>query len=155
MHICYALQPHAKSIFLAGPTPRVAEVASWRPQALALLADDFHFEGTVFVPETEDGQPHDEYDHQIHWEWEGLNQATVVVFWVPRELETLPAFTTNVEFGLLAASGKLVLGFPRGAPKMRYLEALAERYHIPVFDTLFDTLAEAVHKTKGAFGSPA
>lgn len=152
MNITYALQPLAKSIFLAGPTPRAANVQSWRPQALDILRNDLAFEGTVLVPEAEDGRPHNEYDHQLSWEWEALNQATIVVFWVPRDLETMPAFTTNVEFGFLIASGKVVLGAPVGAKKMGYLWALARRYNVPIFDTLTDTLVEAVARTKQVYG---
>lgn len=156
MHIAYALQPLAKSIFLAGPTPRTPapgepETPSWRPEAIALLRD-IGFTGTVFVPEAADGKPHKEYDHQVSWEWEGLSQATVVAFWVPRVLKTMPAMTTNVEFGYLAASGKLVLGAPDGASKMGYLKALATRHNIPCFNTLRATLEEAVRRTQMPYG---
>lgn len=90
-------------------------------------------------------------DKQIQWEWEALGQATVVVFWVPRDLSCLPGFTTNTEFGLLAASSKLVLGFPPGAAKMRYLDRLAQRYALPVFSTLRETLQAAVVKTRDPY----
>lgn len=152
MRVTYALQPLPKSIFLAGPTPRSIEVPSWRPEAVRMLREDLRFDGTVFVPESADGKPHNEYDHQISWEWEAINQATIVVFWVPRELATMPAFTTNVEFGYLAASGKVVLGAPPDAKKMGYLKALAHRHNIPVWDTLWDTLAEAVYRTQQVYG---
>lgn len=152
MKVAYALQPLSKSIFLAGPTPRSNDVASWRPEALALLRDKLLFDGTVFVPEAADGKPHNEYDHQVSWEWEALNQATIVVFWIPRELATMPAFTTNVEFGFLVASGKLVMGAPPDAKKMGYLRAMADRYHVPMFDSLEGTLAEAVARTAQVFG---
>ena len=152
MDVSYALQPLRKSIFLAGPTPRVPEVPSWRPYAVDTLREVFEFDGTVFVPEAEDGKRHNEPDHQISWEWEALNQATIVVFWVPRELVTMPAMTTNVEFGMLVTSGKLVLGAPADAPKMSYLKALAARYGAPIFDSLDMTLAAAVHRTKLPYG---
>ena len=152
MNIAYALQPLNKSIFLAGPTPRSTEVPSWRPEALSILEEELHFDGTVFVPESEDGQPHHEYDHQLSWEWEALNQATIVVFWVPREKTQMPAFTTNVEFGLLVASGKLVLGTPPHAEKVGYLRALAERYHVPLFSSLRETLQEAVTRSACPYG---
>lgn len=152
MKVTYARQALPKSIFLAGPTPRSIEVPSGRPAALRMLEQDLHFSGTVFVPESPDGRPHKEYDHQVSWEWEALNQASIVVFWVPRELVTMPAMTTNVEFGLLATSGKLVLGAPRGTPKMGYLNAVARRYNVPLFDTLLDTLVEAVRRTQRPYG---
>jgi hypothetical protein len=152
MKVIYAQQPIEKSIFLVGPTPRRRDVATWRPEALHLLEHDLKFNGTVLVPETEGFLPNDNYDNQVHWEWEGLNTATVVACWVPRDMKDMPAFTTNVEFGMMVASGKVVLGFPPKAPKMRYLQKLADRYNAPVFGTLLDTLAEAVHRTRVPFG---
>lgn len=149
----FALQPLPKSIFLAGPTPRDARVPSWRPAALEQL-EAMGFEGTVYVPESANWQAHDNYTGQVHWEWEALNLATVVVFWVPRDLQDMPAFTTNVEFGNLAHSGKLVLGYPNGAPKMSYLDALATRFGVPVYASLTATLEAAVAKARQPFGSP-
>jgi hypothetical protein len=148
MQIVYAQQPMpveaGVGIFLAGPTPRDAETPSWRPQAVELLKKH-NFTGNVFIPEAECGGFSGTYDHQIEWEWAGLEHATTIVFWVPRELKTMPAFTTNVEFGLHCQSGKSVLGYPEDAPKMRYLHALADKYDIPVFHTLEETL---IHATK-------
>lgn len=143
MKIIHALEPLEKSIFLAGPTPRDEAVASWRPEALALL-EKLGFSGSVLVPEARDWAPHHHYDDQVFWEWEGLASATVVVFWVPRQLDVFPAFTTNVEYGLMAHSGKCILGYPPEAAKMSYLDHLAKRYAIPVFSTLHQTLAAAV-----------
>jgi hypothetical protein len=81
-----------------------------------------------------------EYDHeaQAAWELHYLTQATVVVFWVPRHVHTLPGFTTNVEFG------KIVLGYPEGAHKMRYLHFLADRHNVSVWHTLPQTLNGAL-----------
>lgn len=148
----FALESLPKSIFLAGPTPRHAATVSWRPEALRIL-EDLAFDGQVFVPESPDWGAHGHYDDQLHWEWEALNLCTVVVFWVPRDLETMPAFTTNVEFGLLIQSGKLILGFPEAAPKMAYLAKLARRHGAPVFHTLEDTLKAAVAATRLPFGA--
>jgi hypothetical protein len=152
MHIHFALEPIPKSIFLAGPTPRDPLTPTWRREALRILEHDLQFDGTVLVPEKRDWGMHKDRDGQIHWEWEALNQATVVAFWVPRNLASLPAFTTNVEFGLLAASGKCLLGFPPGAPKMPYLAALAARHHMPVYTELAPLLAAAVDKANSSFG---
>lgn len=144
MKIVYASQTLPKSIFLAGPTPRDEQTPSWRPEALKLL-EALKFDGTVIVPENADGGcGRFDYDQNAKWEWDGLNSARVVVFWVPRELHNMPAFTTNVEFGLMAATGKVLLGYPKDAPKMRYLHTLAERYNIPVFNDLPALLGAAV-----------
>lgn len=39
MKICYSDQLIDSSVFLAGPTPRSIDVASWRPDALVILED--------------------------------------------------------------------------------------------------------------------
>lgn len=145
MRVVYALQPLRQSIFLAGPTPRSVDVASWRPEAIEKLAE-LGFLGEVFIPEASDWGPHTEYDAQVHWEWEALKQASVIVFWVPRDIETMPAFTTNVEFGDWVKSGKVILGAPSDAPKMNYLRMLAEKYNVACFDTLDATLKAAVDR---------
>ncbi len=152
MHVIHALEPLRKGIFLAGPTPRDDVTPSWRPGALDILSR-LGFDGEVYVPEGADWASQRHYDAQILWEWEALHAATVTVFWVPRDLQLFPAYTTNVEFGLLAASSKAMLGFPPGAPKMAYLVALADRYHVPVFDTLEGMLEAAVVRTSTPFGT--
>jgi len=146
MNVVYALQELPKVIFLAGPTPRSQDVPSWRPRALAIL-NQHRFAGTVLVPEQPDWASHDNYDGQIEWEWAGLDRASAIVFWVPRDLVDMPAFTTNVEFGLSVASGKAILGFPAGSPKTKYLEALARRYNTPVFHDLEELLMAAMKRT--------
>ena len=95
---------------------------SWRPEALEIL-DDL-FDGVVYVPENRDGTTAYDFYNNAEWEHEALNDATVISAWVPRELETMPAFTTNVEFGYFVKSGKLMYGRPKGAPKTRYLDWL-------------------------------
>ncbi len=146
----HALEALPRSIFLAGPTPRDPSTPSWRPEALRLLGE-LGFDGAVYVPESRDWLPHNEYEGQIHWEWEALNLATAVAFWVPRDLVSMPGFTTNVEFGLLIQSGKLVLGFPQGAPKMKYLARLAERHGASVHHSLAETLQAAVERCRQPF----
>jgi hypothetical protein len=56
------------------------------------------------------------YLDQVEWEYAGLESCTAVAFWVPRQLPTLPGFTTNVEFGRYVDSGRCVYGRPDGAP---------------------------------------
>lgn len=151
MNVIYAQRPFEvvvkPAIFLAGPTPRSPEVPSWRPEALA-LAEGMNFNGTLFVPETTGGDTFKNYNAQIQWEWQALDAASVILFWVPRDITTMPAFTTNVEFGLWCRSGKVVLGYPQTAAKMRYLHLLAERENIPIHHTLADSLAAAIKLAK-------
>lgn len=128
MNIVYAKAPFPESwissIFLAGPTPRDTETPSWRPEALRLLSEA-GYQGAVFVPEVEDGEwksGPDAYLEQVEWEEKGLNLADVILFWVPRDMEKMPALTTNVEFGRWVTSGKCVLGAPPEAKSVKYLK---------------------------------
>jgi 8-oxo-dGTP pyrophosphatase MutT (NUDIX family) len=140
-----------KSIFLAGPTPRNKdEVESWRPDALQIL-EDKGYDGVVFVPEPRDGGFKHSYDDQIEWEETYLNVADCIIFWVPRDLEPdskgfpkMAAFTTNVEFGTWQTSGKIVFGAPPKADKNNYLKYYADKYNVPISDTLADTINDAM-----------
>lgn len=111
------------SIFLAGPTPRSLDVPSWRPQALELLKKIGYW-GIVLVPEHQVRSDKADYYDQVEWEWQGLENAKAIAFWVPRELQTMPAFTTNVEFGSYIRSNRSVYGRPPEAQKCRYLDWL-------------------------------
>jgi hypothetical protein len=102
------------------------------------------FAGVVLAPEDRDGHARFDYDEQVEWEWDALEAAAAIAFWVPRDLVTLPAFTTNVEFGFWVRSGKVVLGAPNSAPKMSYLRRLAKRFDVPCFEELEPTLKRAM-----------
>ncbi len=148
MQIVYALEPVpanvTRSIFLAGPTPRSTDGKPWRQDAIKHLEDIGFEDGTVFVPEPRDGKWHREYDRQVQWEEDCLNAADVVLFWVPRDLETMPAMTTNIEWGAWAASGKVVLGYPEGTEKMSYMQHYADKWNIASSSTLTETLQSAI-----------
>lgn len=129
MKILYSNQPYEffqQSIFLAGPTPRRKEVTSWRPAALELL-QALNYQGAVYVPEWIDFAPQIDYISQVEWEFNALETAKVIAFWIPRNLETMPAFTTNVEFGRYSQSCRTLYGRPPDAPNTRYLDWLYEK----------------------------
>ena len=128
-----------KSIFLAGPTPRSGKVKSWRLDALGILKK-LNFDGCVFVPEPFGKN----YQEQINWEWLALEKADCILFWIPRNLDTLPGFTTNIEFGFYASSGKAVVGMPPEAVKTKYISAMCERFSIPNSSTLQETIHSAL-----------
>lgn len=136
------------SIFLAGPTPRDVRIVSWRPRAVQLL-NDSGFKGIVLIPERQDWAVHFDYLDQVEWEFAGLELATVLLFWIPRNVKTLPGFTTNVEFGRYAGSGRLAYGSPVGAPHTRYLDWLYQKLaREQIFETLEQVISEAIRKVK-------
>lgn len=121
-----SIKLEGRSIFLAGPTPRSKDVQSWRPHALELL-EKLNFAGTVLIPECRTEVRNHEYLDQVEWEWKGLENCNRILFWVPRNLETMPAFTTNVEFGSYVRSWRALYGRPDGSPKNDYLDWLYEK----------------------------
>ncbi len=136
-----------KTLFLAGPSPRGAEGLNWRERALEILKN-LGYDGHVFVPLQRESSFPLEYESQVDWEQEGMRRADVVAFWVPRDLVSLPGFTTNVEFGEMVVSSpkKIVLGCPKDAPKCRFLDYLADRHFVDRADSLKETLHMAVEK---------
>lgn len=136
-------QPPHGALVLAGPAPRASDVPSWRDTALEVLRAR-RFAGVVVVPEPRQGTPFEDSDARFEWEHQSFAAARAIAFWVPRQLECLPGFTTNVEFGMWYASGRTVLGFPRGAPHMAFLEFHARRVGAPVRYTLDETLGVAL-----------
>lgn len=132
------------SIFLAGPSPRQSHHSNWRLDALEILERE-QFAGDVFLPLSREMQLTQSLEGQIEWELDCLARASVIAFWIPRDLQTLPGFTTNVEFGMYIQSGKIVLGFPKKAPQMLYLERLAQINKVPVYYTLEETIQAALN----------
>ncbi|MEU5879804.1 nucleoside 2-deoxyribosyltransferase domain-containing protein [Spirillospora sp. NPDC047279] len=134
------------AVFLAGPTPRTPGGPSWRPEALRELREQWTGGGrlVVFVPEDRDGVYKGDYVGQVDWEERCLNLADEVIFYVPRELETMPAFTTNVEWGVWHDSGRAVFGAPPDAPKNEYLRHYAAKLGVPMATDLAGTVAAAL-----------
>lgn len=123
------------SIFLAGPTPRDISVKSWRPDFISAL-EKKGFKGSIYAPENRVlGSPYD-FNKQISWEVKGLNKANLVVFWIPRNLKDMPAFTTNIEFGEFMHSNKIVVGFPPESVNNRYIGKRCKMHKIPLFDSI-------------------
>lgn len=141
------------SLFLAGPCPRGSREDSawekqWHGEAVQMIKDicmelEIPSNITVCIP-----LPYasDDFQEGVDWEENYLEDAEHILFWIPRDLEKLPGFTTNVEFGEWMKSGKCTLAYPEGAPKMRYLQAKAEKYSIPVYHDLREALKRIIVK---------
>jgi hypothetical protein len=159
MNVVYSDQPIAAlalispSVFLAGPTPRDAETKSWRPDALDLfskhpLARDI----SIFIPERSSKEYQDNYYDQVEWEKRGLTYASIILFWVPRKIDKMPAFTTNVEFGfyLGTRTNDVLYGRPDDSEKNKYLDWLytseTKRNPINTLDVLISTTMEELIK---------
>lgn len=129
MEVIYAQEEFelaSVSIFLAGPVPRSSAVQSWRPRAVEIL-EGLNFKGQVIVPEGRDGNFHGTYMGQVEWEYKGLENCSRICIWVPRDMATMPALTTNVEFGRYVGSGRVKYGRPDGAPHTDYLDWLYKK----------------------------
>ena len=68
------------------------------------------------------------YDFQVNWENDALDMSMAILAWIPRDMKTMPALTSNVEFGLYVKTGKLFYGRPHNAPKTRYLDHIYRKY---------------------------
>ncbi|MFD4577635.1 nucleoside 2-deoxyribosyltransferase domain-containing protein [Streptomyces sp. NPDC058417] len=142
--------PAGPKVFLAGPTPdKSAPVPSWRPEALALIAAQWTGPQplTVLTPESRDGVRAACYEHQVDWETGARAAADAILFWIPRDMRTMPGMTTNVEFGLDVSTGRAVLGVPGDCPnpeRNRYLAYVARRHGVAVCETLPAAVAQAL-----------
>lgn len=135
-----------ESIFLAGPTPRDKETISWRNEACKIL-EKLNFDGLVYVPEYSSWKPKTDYVDQATWERKALTNASVIVFWIPRKLPEMPAFTTNVEFGYWLHTNKVIYGRPDNAEKIKYLDWLYKLdYNEEPINNLEELLTKAIEK---------
>ena len=120
-----------ESVFLAGPTKRITKTKcddktqSWRKKAIELFKEN-EYKGTIYIPERRDWLVKFDYTDQVEWELNALDKVSAIMFWIPRELKKMPAFTTNTEYGLYIKDDtvEFIYGRPDKAPKNRYLDFL-------------------------------
>lgn len=141
------LDNNIPSIFLAGPTKRDSNFdLSWRNYACEYLKKH-NFDGIVYVPEYKDCKfDNTKIEEQCLWERIGLENASIIIFWIPRSLkQDMPAFTTNVEFGtyLQIKPSQIVYGRPHDAEKIRYLDWLY-KYEKKDDAIIYETLEECL-----------
>lgn len=131
-----------KSIFFAGPTPRDMTLAKWRIEACKYL-EELGFDGTIYIPEYKSAKNVEGKVEQEMWERKALSNASIILFWIPRELPDMPGFTTNVEFGYWIHSGKIIYGRPDDSVKNGYLDWL---YELDTEEKPFNDLKELVNE---------
>jgi hypothetical protein len=150
--LVYALepvpQPPARTVFLAGPVPRDAGAASWHEEAVSEIRRT-GFRGCVVVPRSRPDALIVDPDEPRRWEHDAMSRSDALLFWIPRVLWTLPALTSNLEWGVWHDSGKAVLGAPPSAPKMSYLRFYAEIGEAPQATSLAEAARIAVELALG------
>lgn len=164
IHTVWAREPlppeGTPSVFLAGPTPRAGgPVSSWRPPMIEMIRWLWRHTAalTLLTPESRGGVRAAHYDDQFEWETAARARATVRLFWIPRDVVTMPGFTTNVEFGHDVATSTVVLGCPpdcANPERNRYLIALAHRHGAPVRTTRQDTAITALDLVRDRLLAP-
>jgi len=117
-------------VFLAGPTPRTIDITSWRIDALNIININIKKDIIIYVPERINWKIKFEYIDQVEWELAAMKNADKIIFWIARELKYMPAFTTNVEFGMkiIECPEKILYGRPDNAPNNKYLDYLYKKY---------------------------
>lgn len=151
MKVVYALETadpaDDPTLFLAGPTPRTKEVLSWRLEALTILKR-LGFMGTVILPEPRNGEWNMPFEAEVEWKESHLIQARVILFWMPRDMRTMPGLTTNDLWGYWKGRepGKLVFGAPPNVSHVRYQYLWAQKLGIPTAFTLENAIALALNK---------
>jgi hypothetical protein len=162
------------SIFLAGPTAGGVQRTPWRAEALALL-EAHGFAGVAVIPEFRDqpfaqavtgvfGAPASPVRNLkatsyniLRWETTGIEQVTVVMFWMPFVLgdegdpASLPGFTTRAEVSreLVRAPHRVVLGMPAtGVVSGGHIRFHAHHHGVTVWETLDDTVRAAIAQVR-------
>ena len=142
------------AIFLAGPTVRgnQTHLTSWRFEAIELFKKK-GFNGSLIIPEFVSRTASDKGKVWLPaWEFEGLQLATVIMFWVPRTRELI-GLTTNHELGywLGRERDKIVYGRPNDAYRIDYLDIMwkldakaRNRLCRPIYSTLASTVQASI-----------
>lgn len=158
------------AIFLAGPTVRGNQphLTSWRLEAIEMLKQK-GFIGNVIVPEFTSKVESDKGKKWVPmWEYNGLQRADCILFWIPRTKDTIEdgkiktgliALTTNWEHGYWVGReiNKVVYGRPDDAYRISYLDIMWNRITDDagkkklIYNTLSDTIDAAIAKANSRY----
>lgn len=155
MNIIYTTQNKplvGYSIFLCGPSPRKGQTLTCRKDAIKIL-EKLGFDGTVIVPEPENGDWPSNYDDVVQWEERYLEKCNKIVFWVCRDYSNgFKGMTTNIEFGLYYKSGKIIYGRPNNADDIRNLDWRYKSFYKSepheTLESLLDAVVEEINPNR-------
>jgi len=100
-------------------------MTSWRFEAVELFKK-YNFPGNLIIPEFTDKLESDQFRYDIPvWEYNGLQKAHIIMFWIPRTRHLI-GLTTNHEHGYWMAlkREKVVYGRPNDAYRISYLDIM-------------------------------
>ncbi|ROW07995.1 hypothetical protein VPNG_06111 [Cytospora leucostoma] len=141
------------SVFLAGPTE-----CPWRTNFLAtlrsLIEKSPHPNITVYNPYQPNWGPSwredladNRFTTQVEWELERQESATIVALFFHGDSK---APLSLLELGLSARSGKAVVGCDKAYWKRGYVQAVCQRYGVPMADDLDGLATLVADKLKGS-----
>lgn len=139
-----------KTCFLAGPTPRDKNVLSWRKEAISLF-ESLGYDEALYVPEIREKPYYDMEDNtsEMDWDQNALENADIVMFWIPRNTTDMLGLSTNVEFGYLLNKGNIIYGRPESAVRCEFLDYLyKEKLGKDYKNTLEDLVKEGIKTIK-------
>lgn len=145
-------------VFLGGP---IQGAPNWHEQ-VPDLGDDVE----LICPKREKlisgGLSDDEYRKQVNWETLGLRMSDIALFWIPREVKSIPgrdyAQTTKIELmENLVRGKKIILGIEQGVNTRRYLvnkyQTYQEGYMVcSTFENTIDLLKTEVKRVRNNRG---
>jgi hypothetical protein len=130
-------------LFLAGAIDQ-DRAERWQDAAVTALRDQ---PGTVLNPRRDawdatwvQDLANPQFAAQVAWELDGLERADVIICWLPASAQ---APISLLEIGLHARGRRLLIGCEPGFHRAGNVHAVAQRFAVPVVETLSDLLTLA------------
>lgn len=150
MTVHYPPTPHpatfnTPSVFLAGSI-EMGKAIDWQQEVIKQLTDA-HWNGAVLNPRRADWDSsweqkieNPKFREQVEWELEGLEKATLVVFYfAPNTYSPI----TMLELGLHAQNKKCIVCCPEGFWRKGNIDIVCARYGVPQVQTI-EELTKAI-----------
>lgn len=129
-----------KSVFLAGSI-EIGKAEDWQKKVIDAVSD---FEKVIFNPRRDNWDSsweqsinNPKFKEQVYWELDHLKRADLVVMnLIPETMSPI----SLAEFGLYAASGKLVVYCPHGFWRKGNVDVMCEFYKVPQVEKFEDLI---------------